>query len=42
MGTRRKNDKQFKIDAVNLLKNNNKNATEVASDLGIRQDLLSR
>ena len=42
MKTRRKFDRQFKIDAVELLKNSDKTATEIARDLGLRQDLLSR
>jgi transposase len=42
MSTRRKYDKQFKIDAVNLLNTTNKNASEVARDLGIRPDMISR
>jgi len=42
MKERRKFDKQFKIDAVNLLESSGKTATEVAADLGIRQDALSR
>ena len=42
MSTRRKYDKQFKIDTVRLLKSSGKTATELASDLGIRQDLVSR
>jgi transposase len=35
-------DKQFKIDAVNLLESSGKTATEMATDLGITCDLLSR
>lgn len=42
METRRKYDKQFKIDAVNLLKSSDMNASKIARDLGIRPDLLSR
>lgn len=42
MGTRRKYDKQFKIESVNHLNKSDKTATEVASDLGLRPDLLSR
>lgn len=42
MNTRRKYDKQFKIDAVNLANNTNKSASDVARDLGIRPDLVSR
>ena len=39
---RRKYDKQFKKDVVELLKTSNKTITDVANDLGIRRDLLSR
>lgn len=42
MSRRRKFDKQFKIDAVRLLESSGKTATEIAEDLGIRQDALSR
>jgi transposase len=42
MSTRRKYDDQFKIDAVNMMKSSNKTASEVARDLGIRPDLISR
>jgi transposase len=42
MKQRRRFDKQFKIDAVNLLETSGKTATEVAADLGIRRDALSR
>ena len=42
MNTRRKYDKQFKIDAVELLNSTGKTATEVANDLGIQQGLVSR
>ena len=42
MSSRRKYDKQFKIDAVKLLDTSGKTGTEVAKDLGIRQDLISR
>lgn len=42
MSRRRKYDKQFKIDAIGLLNSSGKTATEVANDLGIRQDLISR
>ena len=42
MSQRRKFDKQFKIDAVRLLESSDKTATEIAKDLGIRQDALSR
>ena len=38
----RKFDKQFKIDAVNLLENSDKTATAVATDLGIPRDALCR
>ena len=42
MSKRRKYDKQFKIDAVNLLKNSSKSDSEIALDLGIRPEILSR
>lgn len=42
MSTRRKYDSQFKIDAVNMMKSSDKTASEVARDLGIRPDLVSR
>lgn len=42
MRERRKFDKQFKIDAVRLLENSGKTATEIASNLGIPRDALSR
>ncbi len=42
MSTRRKYDKQFKIDAVNLVKSGEKTASEVARNLGIRPDLVAR
>ena len=42
MRTRRSYDRQFKIDAVNLLISSGKTATEIAADLGIRRELLSR
>ena len=42
MRERRKFDKQFKIDAVQLLESGGKTATEVASNLGIPRDALSR
>jgi transposase-like protein len=42
MKTRKKYNKQFKIDAVNLLNSSDKTVSEVARNLGIRQDLLSR
>lgn len=42
MKTRRRFDRQFKIDAVRLLEGSGKTATEVATDLGIRSDALSR
>ena len=42
MSTRRKYNKQFKIDAVNLLKSSGKTASEIACDLGIRPEILSR
>jgi transposase len=43
MGTaRRKYDKQFKKESVEYLKKVGKTITEVAAELGIRRDLLSR
>jgi len=39
---RRKYNKQFKIDAVELFRTAGKSATEIANDLGIRPDLISR
>jgi len=42
MNTRGKYDKQFKIDAVNLLNSSDKTASEVARDFGIRPDLIAR
>ena len=42
MTSRRKFDKQFKIDAVKLLESSGKTAKAVAADLGIRSDALSR
>jgi transposase len=42
MRERRKFDKQFKIDAVRLLESSGKTATEIASNLGIPRDALSR
>ena len=42
MSTRRKYDKQFKIDVVNLLKSSGKKISEIANDLGIHQGFLSR
>ena len=42
MRQRRRFDKQFKIDAVNLLETSGKTATAVAADLGIPRDVLSR
>ena len=39
---RRKYDEQFKRDAVNLLSNSSKTLSQVAADLGIKYDLLSR
>ena len=42
MSARRKYDTQFKIDTVNMLNNSNKSASEVARNLGIRPDLISR
>jgi len=42
MSNRRTYDRQFKIDAVRLLKESGKTATEIADNLGIKRDLLSR
>jgi len=42
MNERRRFDKQFKIDAVNLLETSGKSATAVAMDLGIPRDALCR
>lgn len=40
MGKRRSYDKQFKIDAVRLVTENGRRATEVARDLGIHVNLI--
>jgi transposase len=42
MKTRRIYDKQFKLDAVNLVRSTGKSASEVARDLGIRPELVTR
>jgi transposase-like protein len=42
MTGKRRFDRQFKIDAVTLLKNSGKTHKEVADDLGIPRDALSR
>lgn len=42
MKTRRRFEKRFKIDAVNLLISSGKPHKEVAEDLGIPRDALSR
>ncbi len=42
MTNRRTYDRQFKIDAVKLLKESGKTASAVADNLGIKSDLLSR
>jgi transposase len=42
MKGRRKFDKQFKIDAVRFLESSGKRATDVAIELGIPRDALSR
>ena len=42
MKKRRMYDRQFKIDAVKLLETSGKTASEVAEDLGIPRDNLSR
>jgi transposase len=42
MKSRRKYDQQFKRDAVSLLESSGKAVGQIADDLGIRYDLLSR
>lgn len=42
MSNRRTYDRQFKIDAVKLLKESGKTITEIADNLGIKRELLSR
>jgi transposase len=42
MKKRRKYTKDFKDEAVMLLRSSNKTITEISGDLGIRHDLLSR
>ena len=42
MSNRRTYDRQFKIDAVRLLNQSGKTATEIADNLGIKRDLLLR
>jgi transposase len=42
MKSRRKFDKQFKVDAIELLERSRKTITEVAEDLGIKPYALSR
>jgi transposase len=42
MKSRRKFDKQFKIDAVKLLERSGKTISEIADDLGIEPYALSR
>ena len=42
MTSRRKYDKQFKVDAVQLYKTSNKTILEIADDLGIHPGLLGR
>ncbi len=42
MRSRRKYDKQFKIDAVELLKHSGKTITAIAEDLGVHPNVLSR
>lgn len=42
MNTRRKYDRQFKIDAVNLVNSSDKSVSEVARSLGVRPDLVAR
>ncbi|MBV5303390.1 MAG: transposase [Chlorobium sp.] len=40
--SRRKYSKEFKVDAVELMKRNNKSIIETAASLGIRAELLRR
>jgi len=42
MKSRRKYDQQFKRDAVSLLESSGKSVGQIADDLGIKYDLLSR
>lgn len=42
MSTKRKYDNQFKKDAIELLISSGKTATQVAMDLGIRSEIISR
>ena len=42
MKSRRKYDRQFKIDAVELLERSGKPIKEIADDLGVAYDVLSR
>lgn len=42
MSERRRFDRQFKVDAVHMLESSGKTATEIASNLGIPRDSLSR
>lgn len=42
MKSRRKFDKQFKIDTVRLWESSDKTAKEISEDLGIGPDLVSR
>jgi len=42
MGSRRKFDQQFKIDAVQLLDSSGRTAKEIADNLGIDNNVLSR
>jgi transposase len=42
MRERRRFNKQFKIDAENLLETSGKTVTAAAADLGIPRDVLSR
>lgn len=42
MSTKRKYDKQFKKDTIELLLNSGKTATQIGIDLGIRSELISR
>lgn len=42
MSTRRKFNKEFKMDAVNMLNNGERTASDVARALGVRPDMVSR
>jgi len=40
--TRRKYDKQFKLDTLDLIKASGKSITQIAEELGIKKDLIYR